>query len=174
MKPVRQGYTALKANTGEIALELMEASEQPIDLLVTDVVMRHMVGPTLTMKIEARRPNNEVIYISGYAKDAFRSKVDAKVNFDDNALFRQQEVTVRSVILAVFHSGFGQFCSCFAHFSSHRQMAAKAGHVFTIPRSEQLALRFNDVCCSVRTKVLNHIFFRNQGICLLVKLAMIS
>jgi len=71
----------LEANSGEIALELIEASEQPIDLLVTDVVMRHMVGPTLTKKVEARRPNIKVIYISDYAKDAFRSKVDAKVNF---------------------------------------------------------------------------------------------
>ena len=91
----------LKANSGEIALELMEASEQPIDLLVTDVVMRHMVGPTLTMKIEARRPNNEVIYISGYAKDAFRSKVNAKVNFLPKPFSLGQLATkVKEVMLA--------------------------------------------------------------------------
>ena len=101
MKPVRQGYTALKANTGEIALELMEASKQPIDLLVTDVVMRHMVGPTLTKKIEARRPNIEVIYISGYTKDAFRSKVNAKVNFLPKPFSLGQLATkVKEVMLA--------------------------------------------------------------------------
>ncbi len=76
-----KGYTVLEADSGETALELMEASEQPIDLLVTDVVMPQMDGPTLTKVVEARRPDIRVIYISGYAEDAFRSKVDAKVNF---------------------------------------------------------------------------------------------
>ena len=76
-----KGYTVLEADSGETALELMEASEQPIDLLVTDVVMPQMDGPTLTKEVEARRPNIKVIYISGYAEDAFRSKVDSKVNF---------------------------------------------------------------------------------------------
>jgi two-component system, cell cycle sensor histidine kinase and response regulator CckA len=76
-----KGYTVLEADSGETALELMEASEQPIDLLVTDVVMPQMDGPTLTKEVEARRPDIKVIFISGYAEDAFRSKVDAKVNF---------------------------------------------------------------------------------------------
>ena len=76
-----KGYTVLEADSGKTALELMEASEQPIDLLVTDVVMPQMDGPTLTKEVEARRPDIKVIFISGYAEDAFRSKVDAKVNF---------------------------------------------------------------------------------------------
>ncbi len=62
-----KGYTVLEADSGETALELMEASEQPIDLLVTDVVMPQMDGPTLTKEVEARRPDIKVIYISGYA-----------------------------------------------------------------------------------------------------------
>ncbi len=76
-----KGYTVLEADSGETALELMEASEQPIDLLVTDVVMPQIDGPTLTKEVEARRTDIKVIFISGYAEDDFRSKVDAKVNF---------------------------------------------------------------------------------------------
>jgi two-component system cell cycle sensor histidine kinase/response regulator CckA len=76
-----KGYTVLEADSGETALELMEASDQKIDLLVTDVVMPQMDGPTLTKEVEARRPDIKVIFISGYAEDAFRSKVDSKVNF---------------------------------------------------------------------------------------------
>ena len=96
-----KGYTVLEADSGETALELMEASEQPIDLLVTDVVMPHMDGPTLTKEVEARRPNIKVIYISGYAENAFRSKVDSKVNFLPKPFSLSQLATkVKEVMLA--------------------------------------------------------------------------
>ena len=96
-----KGYTVLEADSGETALELMEASEQPIDLLVTDVVMPQMDGPTLTKEVEARRPDIKVIYISGYAEDAFRSKVDSKVNFLPKPFSLGQLATkVKEVVLA--------------------------------------------------------------------------
>ncbi|MDA1355400.1 MAG: ATP-binding protein [Proteobacteria bacterium] len=99
-----KGYTVLEADSGETALELMEASEQPIDLLVTDVVMPRMDGPTLTKEVEARRPNIKVIYISGYAEDAFRSKVDSKVNFLPKPFSLSQLATkVKEVMLADEH-----------------------------------------------------------------------
>jgi two-component system cell cycle sensor histidine kinase/response regulator CckA len=96
-----KGYTVLEADSGETALELMEASEQPIDLLVTDVVMPQMDGPTLTKEVEARRPDIKVIYISGYAEDAFRSKVDSKVNFLPKPFSLSQLATkVKEVMLS--------------------------------------------------------------------------
>jgi two-component system cell cycle sensor histidine kinase/response regulator CckA len=99
-----KGYTVLEADSGKTALELMEASEQPIDLLVTDVVMPQMDGPTLTKEVEARRPNIKVIFISGYAEDAFRSKVDAKVNFLPKPFSLSQLASkVKEVMLADQH-----------------------------------------------------------------------
>ena len=58
-------------------------SERPIDLLITDVVMPRMDGPTLVEQVRERRPDMKVIFISGYAEDAFRKRLDgdAKIHF---------------------------------------------------------------------------------------------
>ena len=42
------------------------------NLLVSDVVMPNMDGPTLAQKIRERRPDLKIIFISGYAEDAFK------------------------------------------------------------------------------------------------------
>jgi two-component system cell cycle sensor histidine kinase/response regulator CckA len=76
-----KGYTVLEADSGEAALEVINAARQQIDLLITDVVMPRMDGPTLTKQVRARLPTLKVIYISGYAEDAFRSSVGADINF---------------------------------------------------------------------------------------------
>ena len=76
-----KGYTVLEADSGESALELLRSAEQTIDLLVTDVVMPRMDGPTLAEHVRNNRPDIKVIYISGYAEDAFRSQVDETINF---------------------------------------------------------------------------------------------
>lgn len=76
-----KGCTVLEADSGESALELLKSAEQTIDLLVTDVVMPRMDGPTLAEHVRNNRPDIKVIYISGYAEDAFRSQVDETINF---------------------------------------------------------------------------------------------
>jgi len=76
-----KGYTVLEADCGEMALDLLESGEQSIDLMVTDVVMPGIDGPALAKRIQAKRADIKVIFISGYAEDAFRSSVDGKTNF---------------------------------------------------------------------------------------------
>jgi two-component system, cell cycle sensor histidine kinase and response regulator CckA len=67
-----RGYTVLEANGGEAGLEIVREHEGPINLLVSDVVMPNMDGPTLVKRALKLRPGMRVIFMSGYAEDAFR------------------------------------------------------------------------------------------------------
>jgi CheY-like chemotaxis protein len=62
-----QGYTVLAAGTGEQALELADAFEGNIDLVVTDVVMPGVGGQSLARMLHARRPATRFLLMSGYA-----------------------------------------------------------------------------------------------------------
>jgi len=71
-----KGYNVLEARSGEAALELLSEQVEPIDLLITDVVMPRIDGPTLVREVRGERPDLKVIFISGYAEDAFRKRLD--------------------------------------------------------------------------------------------------
>ncbi|NBB83930.1 MAG: response regulator, partial [Alphaproteobacteria bacterium] len=71
-----KGYEVLEAKSGEEALGLMREAGPRIDLLVTDVVMPNMDGPTLIRTIRGDYPEMKVICISGYAEDKFRQRLD--------------------------------------------------------------------------------------------------
>ena len=70
-----KGYKVLEARSGDVALELLDTSEEP-DVMITDVVMPRMDGPTLIGKVRERRPDLRIICISGYAEGSFREKLD--------------------------------------------------------------------------------------------------
>ena len=55
----------------------------PIDLLVTDVVMPRLDGPSLVREVRQTRPDLKVIFISGYAEDSFRKRLgeDTGIHF---------------------------------------------------------------------------------------------
>ncbi|HWA90542.1 MAG TPA: ATP-binding protein [Rhizomicrobium sp.] len=67
-----RGYEVLEASGGEEALEIVRAHTATIHLLVTDVVMPNMDGPTLVRAVKRLRPDMAVIFMSGYAEEAFR------------------------------------------------------------------------------------------------------
>jgi len=64
------GYTVLEARHAVEALALSDRYEQPIDLLVTDVVMPQMSGRVLAERLTLLRPQLKVLFISGYMDDA--------------------------------------------------------------------------------------------------------
>ncbi|MFQ5958593.1 MAG: response regulator [Alphaproteobacteria bacterium] len=70
-----KGYTVLEADSGEAALDLIGAHDGDIDLLITDVVMPEMDGTELVEQVRESRPDLKVIFISGYAEEAFGEKL---------------------------------------------------------------------------------------------------
>jgi two-component system cell cycle sensor histidine kinase/response regulator CckA len=71
----RQGYKVLEASTGVEALEVMEKNKGKIDLVVSDVVMPEMDGPTLLKELRKTNPDLKIIFVSGYPNDAFKASL---------------------------------------------------------------------------------------------------
>ena len=78
-----KGYEVLEARSGEDALSVLKDEADRVDLLITDVVMPQMDGPTLIGKVREGQPDMKVICISGYTEDRFRQRIDggAEIHF---------------------------------------------------------------------------------------------
>ncbi|MDO7844364.1 hybrid sensor histidine kinase/response regulator [Sphingomonas immobilis] len=72
---VRQGYTVLTAEHGEAALECLAANGRP-DLLISDVMMPVMDGPTMVRHARAQYPDLPILFMSGYAEETLRKSID--------------------------------------------------------------------------------------------------
>ncbi|MGI3165572.1 ATP-binding response regulator [Pseudooceanicola sp. 200-1SW] len=66
-----RGYSVLEADSGEQALEVLAATEQEIDIFVTDVIMPGLDGPSWVRAALKTRPDTRVVFVSGYAEDSF-------------------------------------------------------------------------------------------------------
>jgi PAS domain S-box-containing protein len=60
------GYTVIEAEDGKAALAQVDSNGTPIDLVLTDVVMRGMSGPELSLRLNKSYPAIKVVYMSGY------------------------------------------------------------------------------------------------------------
>ena len=76
-----RGYTVHEATSGVEALEIYDELEGKIDIVVSDVVMPEMDGPTLLGELRKRRPDIKFIFVSGYAEDAFARNLPADAKF---------------------------------------------------------------------------------------------
>ena len=78
---VSRGYTVHEASTGAEALLVMEETGGTIDLVVSDVVMPEMDGPSLLRELRKQRPDLKIIFVSGYAEDAFAKNLPEGEHF---------------------------------------------------------------------------------------------
>jgi signal transduction histidine kinase len=66
----RNGYTVLEASNGAEALRVLERRQEPIALVLTDLVMPEMGGRELASKLRIVSPTSRVLFMSGYTEDA--------------------------------------------------------------------------------------------------------
>ncbi len=66
----RQGYRVLEASCGNDALVVSKERKEPIDMVLTDVVMPGMSGRQLADQLIRLRPKIKVLYMSGYTDNA--------------------------------------------------------------------------------------------------------
>jgi two-component system cell cycle sensor histidine kinase/response regulator CckA len=76
-----RGYTVHEASSGVEALELLEELDGKVDIVVSDVVMPEMDGPTLLTELRKTHPDIKFIFVSGYAEDAFAKNLPEGAKF---------------------------------------------------------------------------------------------
>jgi len=92
-----RGYTVLQAGNGVEAIDVLEKTGGKIDLVVSDVVMPEMDGPTLLRELRTRDPSLKIIFVSGYAEDAFQKHLPADGQFD----FLPKPFTLKQLVAKV-------------------------------------------------------------------------
>jgi two-component system cell cycle sensor histidine kinase/response regulator CckA len=111
-----KGYKVIEAKSGEAALDLIRSTDEKIDLLVTDVVMPRMDGPTLVRQVREIYPGMKVIFISGYAEDAFRKRLDS----DAEIHFLPKPFTLKQLAGKVKEAISGEAEASLSHRRAHR------------------------------------------------------
>jgi two-component system cell cycle sensor histidine kinase/response regulator CckA len=78
-----KGYKVIEAINGEEALEFIKTNKERIDLVISDVVMPQMDGPTFINEMSQLKASPKVLFISGYTEDTFhkRLKDEAEIQF---------------------------------------------------------------------------------------------
>ena len=91
----RHGYNVLTANNGEEALEIVDRGDE-IALLISDVVMPLMDGPTMVREARKTRPDLPILFMSGYAEEQLRKSIDIA-----NVAFLPKPFSVKELAEAV-------------------------------------------------------------------------
>jgi len=92
-----RGFTVLEAANGIEAIDVLEKSAKPVDLVVSDVVMPEMDGPALARELRNRNPALKIIFVSGYAEDAFQKYLPEHGQF----AFLPKPFTLKQLVAAV-------------------------------------------------------------------------
>jgi two-component system, cell cycle sensor histidine kinase and response regulator CckA len=92
-----RGYSVIEASNGVEALEALEQENGAVDLVVSDVVMPEMDGPTLLKTMRGKNPDLKIIFVSGYAEDAFEKSLPENQQF----AFLPKPFTLSQLVAAV-------------------------------------------------------------------------
>ncbi len=92
-----RGYTVIEAGNGIEALEELEKQGGRVDVVVSDVVMPEMDGPTLMKELKQRKPDIKIIFVSGYAEDAFDKNLADRKHFN----FLAKPFTLKQLVTVV-------------------------------------------------------------------------
>src|SRR5215471_4616498 len=92
-----RGYTVIEAGNGIEAIREIEERDGAVDLVVSDVVMPEMDGPTLLKELRGRNPNLKMILVSGYAEDAFEKNLPEGGQF----MFLAKPFTLKQLVATV-------------------------------------------------------------------------
>ena len=92
---VRQGYVVETASDGEEALALF-ADGKRYDLVVSDVVMPNMDGPTMARNLRGQFGDIRLLFMSGYAEEQLRETISL-----DNVSFLPKPFSVQQIAEAV-------------------------------------------------------------------------
>jgi two-component system cell cycle sensor histidine kinase/response regulator CckA len=92
-----RGYSVIEASNGVEAIEALEEKDGAVDLVVSDVVMPEMDGPTLLKEMRGRNPDLKIIFVSGYAEDAFEKSLPENEQF----AFLPKPFTLAQLVAAV-------------------------------------------------------------------------
>ena len=95
LKLVNEGFEVIATDNGKDALALI-AQEKP-DLVVSDVVMPEMDGPTMLTELRKAKPDLKVIFVSGYPDDRFKTGLDPDAHF----AFLPKPFTLKQLVAAV-------------------------------------------------------------------------
>jgi two-component system cell cycle sensor histidine kinase/response regulator CckA len=87
----------LQAASGSEALQIVEQNGGQIDLVVSDVVMPEMDGPTMFGELRKRGVKAKIIFVSGYAEDAFAKNLPEGEDFS----FLPKPFSLKQLIEAV-------------------------------------------------------------------------
>jgi len=96
------GYTVFEANDGKSALEWVASHPGPIDLLLTDVVMRRMSGPELVERLNLSHPTLKVVYMSGYTGELMAEREVLK-----RGITLLEKPFTRTALLNTIHATLG-------------------------------------------------------------------
>jgi len=94
---ISRGYTVVEAGNGVEAIDVLERHGADIDLVVSDVMMPEMDGPTLFKELCKRHPDIKIIFVSGYAEDAFQKSLPDPDKYD----FLPKPFTLKQLVAQV-------------------------------------------------------------------------
>jgi len=103
---IAHGFNVVPAGNGELALEKLQHGDQPVDVLITDVVMPGISGRALALRAAESIPNLKVLFMSGYTEEVIQHHGISS----SNVAFLQKPFAPGDLVRKVRHLLDGEHC----------------------------------------------------------------